>query len=68
MNENEFTKEQIEKVDFSPVTNPNVIALVKDTDGNWRGFMQKNGKLIQGRQYGPDIVLTLLITNDGKQL
>ncbi len=41
------------------------IYLMKDVDGNWRGFMQKNGKLIEERQINPEYTLQALLTNDG---
>lgn len=40
--------------------------LFKDTDGNWRGMMKLNGKVVQARQIGPETVLQLLLTHDGQ--
>jgi len=41
----------------------NEIRLVQQEDGNWKGFMHKNGKDIEERQSDPQIVLQLLLTH-----
>lgn len=51
---------------FDPSRNPNVISLVKQADGNWKGFMQKNGKYLTVRAINPEYCLQELLTNDGK--
>jgi hypothetical protein len=56
--------EEVTAITFSPVANSNVISLVKQEDGNWRGFMQKNGQLIQVRQSDPNTVLNMLLTHE----
>ena len=55
-----------EEVDFDPNKNPAAISLIKESDGNWKGRMQKFGKLVEIRQADPQIVLQLLLTHDGK--
>ena len=58
----ELPKEELEKVEFSPLKNENVISIIKQDDGNYRGYMHKNGKLVQVRQGEPNTVLQLLLT------
>lgn len=60
----ELPKEKLEKVEFSPLKNKEAISIIKQEDGNWRGWMTKNGKLIQVRQVDPNTVLNLLLTAD----
>jgi hypothetical protein len=45
--------------------NPNIIVLEKDTDGNWRGYMNKFGKLVEVREVGPETALQKLLTHSG---
>jgi hypothetical protein len=40
------------------------IVLHEEDDGNWKGYMKKNGKIIVERQYEPHSVIDLLITHD----
>lgn len=49
--------------DFDPKTNANVISIVKQEDGNYKGYMQKNGAFIEVRQSDPNTVLQALITH-----
>jgi hypothetical protein len=51
-------------MDYDPNTNPDVISIIRQPDGNYIGYTQKNGKLIQVRQGDPATVLTLLITHE----
>lgn len=62
MNSDLLTTEEIKKIKGNPLQNKNAILIVKDKDGNYRGFMQKNGQLVQARQSDPGIVLQMLIT------
>lgn len=39
------------------------IALIRQPDGNWKGFTTKNRLLIVERQYDPQIVLQLLLVH-----
>lgn len=48
--------------DFNPENNPNVITLMKRTDGNWRGIMQKDGKIIKNVEIKPEDCLLKLLT------
>lgn len=56
--------EEVQKLECNPVVNKDAIVLIKQEDGNWRGFMWKNGKLIQERQADPGTVMQLLITHE----
>lgn len=55
--------EEVKALDCNPITNTDAIVLIKQVDGNWRGFMTKNGQLVQERQGDPGTVLSLLITH-----
>lgn len=55
--------DEVAKLDCNPITNKDAIVLIKQPDGNWRGFMNKGGKLVQDRQGDPNTVLALLITH-----
>lgn len=63
MNNDNLSTEQLAEMKWDPQKNQNVISLVKQTDGNWRGFMWRNGTLVQARQSDPGIVLQLLLTH-----
>lgn len=56
----------MEDKDFNPSNNSNMISIWKDEDGNYRGEMQKYGKIIKAREIKPEDVLAKLLTNDGK--
>ena len=60
----ELNKDELRKLKFHPQNNPDVITIMKRPDGNYRGFMMKNGKLVQVRQGDPQTVLSLLLTTD----
>lgn len=50
----------------NPFQNPDAISIVKQSDGNYKGWMNKNGKIIEVREIGPETVLQRLLTHDGK--
>lgn len=52
--------------DFKDFEHPpqDTITLIKQKDGNWKGFALKNGQIISERQYDPQIVLQLLLTHE----
>jgi hypothetical protein len=52
------------EIEFNPNKNPDMISIWKDWDGNFRGMMQKNGKIIEERQIKPEDVLIKLLTHD----
>ena len=62
-NEPIIIKSRIKEV---KLLNEKVIILAEQPDGNWKGWINKDGKIISKRQYDPQIVLQLLITDDGK--
>lgn len=55
----------MEKIEFNPEKNPDVISIIKQADGNFKGWMQKAGKVVEARQSDPQIVLQMLLTHDG---
>lgn len=52
---------------YNPFKNPDAISIVKQVDGNWIGWTQKNGKVVQAREVGPETVLQKLLTHDGTE-
>jgi len=42
------------------------VHMFQDTDGNWRGGYKKGEKYVFVRAEGPETVLQLLLTHDGK--
>jgi hypothetical protein len=63
MNNNELSPDELKKVKWSPLSNKDAIVIIKQPDGNYRGFMTKNGKLVQVRQSDPNTVMQMLITH-----
>lgn len=59
----DLTEEELKKVKWNPLTNHDVISIIKQPDGNWRGFMWKHDKLVQARDNDPGNVMTQLITH-----
>ena len=59
-----MAKKTKDTIDFDPKTNHDAISLVKQPDGNWKGYMTKHGKFIEVRQSDPNTVLQLLITHE----
>ena len=49
---------------YSPELNKDVISLIKQPDGNWKGYMTKNGTLLETREQMPDHALIKLLTHD----
>lgn len=54
----------IKELQCNPLKNHDSIVIIKQSDGNWRGFMWKIDKLVQVRQSDPNTVLQLLITHE----
>jgi hypothetical protein len=52
------------ETDYNPETNADAISIIKQPDGNYIGYMNKNGKVVTARQSDPVTVLTLLITHE----
>jgi hypothetical protein len=52
-------------MDYDPNTNENAISLIKQEDGNWKGWMNRFGKVVEVREVGPDACLQKLLTHDG---
>lgn len=48
---------------YSPEKNMGVISLIRQEDGNWKGYMQKNGKLIESREIDPTYALQAVMTD-----
>lgn len=52
--------------EFDPAQNPDVISIIRQPDGNWKGKMQRFGTLVEVRQVSPMAVLEYLLLHDGK--
>lgn len=72
MNENDLTLDQVKDKlkELTPegkdlLDAEGVFLIVKDTDGNYRGFTSKNGQFIQCREVGPESALQVLLTHPG---
>lgn len=50
--------------EFDPYKNPQAISIIQQEDGNWKGWMQKFGKVVEVRMEGPETVLKALITHE----
>lgn len=59
-------EEETKAKDFDEYRNPpeRVITLIKEKDGNWRGYMKKGGRVIEERQFAPEIVLQALLVHE----
>lgn len=64
MNNDNLSDQELKKVKWNPLVNKDAITIIKQPDGNYRGFMLKDGNLIQARQYDPGVVLNLLLTHE----
>jgi hypothetical protein len=53
-------------IEFDPIKNNKAISIIQQEDGNWKGYMQKFGKLIEVRDISPEVVLQRLLVHDGK--
>ena len=49
-------------IEFSPEKNPDVISIVKQKDGNWKGYAQRHGTFIEVREIKPEDCLLALMT------
>lgn len=56
---------EIQKEKKNPYENPPewTISLVRQSDGNWKGWTRKRNLVISERQYDPQIVLQLLLVH-----
>lgn len=54
----------MEDKDWNPTTNANVIAIVRQEDGNYKGYCKKFEKDIEVRAGDPQTVLTMLLTHE----
>jgi len=53
----------IDQIDFNPESNKNVISIIRQEDGNYIGYTQRNGGYVTVRQGDPSTVLSLLLTH-----
>lgn len=50
--------------EYSAKHNHNTISIVKQEDGNWKGYMQRNGVLQEVRELSPEYALQRLMTHE----
>lgn len=50
-------------MNWDPNENHDVISLVKQADGNWKGWMWKHDQLLEVRDIDPNTVLLRLLTH-----
>lgn len=60
----DLNQSEVLLLEGNPLNNKDAILIVRQPDGNYRGFMVKHGKLVQARQADPTIVLQMLITHE----
>jgi hypothetical protein len=51
---------------YVPDNNADTISIIKQEDGNWKGYMRKFGKLIEVREIKPEDCLIRLLTHSGE--
>jgi hypothetical protein len=52
-----------ETIEYNPNKNHDVISIIKQEDGNWKGYAYKHGKVIEVRQGDPLTVLQMILTH-----
>ena len=57
-----LTEKQLEKIEWDPRKVEDTITIQKRKDGNWRGFITKNGKFHQVRGNDPQTLILSLLT------
>lgn len=62
--EPEKVPEVVEVINWDPTVNRNVISIIKQGDGNWKGYMLKGEKLLEVRQVDPQYCLQALLTHN----
>lgn len=50
--------------EWNPKLNPAVISIVRQEDGSYKGFVQKNNKFIESREIAPEHALVKLLTHE----
>lgn len=68
MTQPKYTPPTAVPIEWNPHINHNVISLVRQDDGNWKGTMWRNGQMIEVRQISPGAVLEYLLVHGGKVL
>lgn len=51
--------------EYNPNKNPDAISIIKQEDGNWKGWMNRFGTVVEVREIGPETVLKMLLTHNG---
>ena len=51
-------------MEHDPNKNSKAISIIQQEDGNWKGWMQKHGKIVEAREIKPEDVLYKLLTHE----
>lgn len=60
----ELASKYLEDTLYDPKFNADAISLIKQEDGNWKGWMQRNGKVVEVREQMPEHCLVQLLTHE----
>lgn len=60
---NACTPARAEESDFNPHSNREAISIIRQEDGNWKGYANKYGSVIVVRDVDPSIVLLRILTH-----
>lgn len=52
------------EINYNPHTNQNVISIILQEDGNYKGYAQRHGKMVEVRAISPETVLQMLLTHE----
>lgn len=54
----------MESIEYNPTKNPNVISIILQEDGNYKGYAKKFDKDIEVRGVDPNTVLNMILTHE----
>ena len=60
----ELAAKYLEDPLYDPKYNAKAIALIEQEDGNWKGWAQRNGKVVEVREQIPEHALVQLLTHE----
>lgn len=51
-------------IEHNPEKNEDAISLIRQKDGNWKGYAMRHGKLVEVREIKPEDCLVKLLTHE----
>lgn len=51
-------------INFNPHENADAISIIRQKDGNWKGWMKRFGRVVEVREVKPEDCLTKLLTHE----